>query len=327
MNMNSYKEKKIGGFFELEIPKKGSLYHENAIKLSTGRACLNYILQYVKPVKVYLPYYCCNSLFEPMILNNISYEFYKIDETLEIKELPSLKENEYLIYCDFFGIKSKYIDDLIFKLKNKIIIDNTHSFFHKGYKDNFSFTSARKYFGVPDGAFLYGPINDSFGLKYGRNKNATINHNLLSLIGHQEEAFKEYLKYEESLGSTIEGISIVSENLLSNIDYDEVRRVRNENYNYLYREFNNDNKLFITENEQDYFCYPLLLEKPIDKNKLYAENIFIPNLWIEIVKRKDAVNYKFERKLSTELLPLPIDHRHNTEDLKRMVQAIRKLIK
>lgn len=71
--------KSIGGFFELEIVEGNSLYHDNAIKLSTGRACLNYILKTRKPSKVYIPFYCCNALIEPIILNDIEYEFYSID--------------------------------------------------------------------------------------------------------------------------------------------------------------------------------------------------------------------------------------------------------
>jgi hypothetical protein len=318
--------KKIGGFFELEIPKKGSLYHENAIKLSTGRACLNYILQHLKPTKVFLPYYCCNALYEPMVLNNIDFEFYEIDESLELNITPTLKPSEYIIYCDFFGIKSEYSDTLIEHYKGQLIIDNTHSFYHQGYQNNFSFTSARKYFGVPDGAFLYGPNDLVLSQNFNRNTSISIDHNLLSLLGKQDAAFKKYLAYEKRLGSDVEGISVVSENLLSTIDYQEVMRIRNRNYNYLFQEFRSDNRLFISENEKDCFCYPLLLDKPLDKNKLYAQNIFVPNLWFEITERANARNYKFECKLSTELLPLPIDHRYSLDDMKRMIKTVRQLI-
>ena len=35
--------KKIGGFFELELKFENLIFHNGAIKLSTGRACVNYI--------------------------------------------------------------------------------------------------------------------------------------------------------------------------------------------------------------------------------------------------------------------------------------------
>lgn len=36
--------KEIGGFFELELPQKEE-YHSKAIRLNTGRNCLEYILK------------------------------------------------------------------------------------------------------------------------------------------------------------------------------------------------------------------------------------------------------------------------------------------
>ncbi len=46
----------IGGYFELELPVKGS-YYPNLIELNSGRSCLEYILQAGDYSKIYLPYY------------------------------------------------------------------------------------------------------------------------------------------------------------------------------------------------------------------------------------------------------------------------------
>lgn len=315
--------KPIGGFFELELNKGSSVYHDNALKLSTGRACFNYILKNTKPTKVYLPFYCCNALYEPLVINNIDYEFYGIDHNLEISEIPDLRANELIVYCDFFGIKTNYTNSLLKIFGEKLVIDNTHSFFHKGYKSNYSFTSARKYFGVPDGAFLYTPIDYITKKKLNRNKNISIAHNLDRLLGFQDKAFCEFLEYEKVLGSKIEEISILSERLLSNVDYENVRKIRNDNFDFFKRELGEFNILKIDDNEVDNFCYPLLLDKTIDKRNLSNQQIFIPNLWIEITKRSNALNYKFECQLSTELLPLPIDHRYTDKDLAQIVTAIK----
>ncbi len=317
--------KPIGGFFELEIAKGQSLYHDEAIKFTTGRACLNHILSLLKPSKLYLPYYCCNALFEPMILNEIEYEFYAINEQLEIKSPPNLKYNEFIIYTDFFGIKTKYTNSLIHLYNEKLIVDNTHSFFLKGYESpNYSFTSARKYFGVPDGAFLYGPSDLNINVSMMRNANVSVQHNVNRLVGLQEKAYAEYLKYEKELGSEIETISILSEKILSTINYKEVRKIRNENLNFLRKVFDNINRLKIDEDEIDCFCYPLLLEKPIEKEKLYKENIFIPNLWMDTLIRKQKNRFELECKFSMELLPLPIDHRYTLKDMKRVNETIKR---
>ena len=49
---------------------------------------------------------------------------------LEIETLPILGKGEYIIYCDFFGIKSYYTKNLSNQYGKNLIIDNTHSFLH-----------------------------------------------------------------------------------------------------------------------------------------------------------------------------------------------------
>lgn len=319
--------KNIGGFFELEIANGNSLYHDNAIKLSTGRACLNYVLNSKIPNKVYLPFYCCDALIEPLFLNNISYEFYQIDENLEIKTPPQVDENDLIIVCDFFGVKSNYINSLIEVYDNQLIIDNTHSFFIKEYSsETISFTTARKYFGVPDGAFLYIPEKYKLLKEIKRNQQISLNHNINRLLGNQTKSYQEFVEYEKSLNSSISKISLISEKILKTINYTEIREIRNSNFNFFEREFNSINTLTLDKNLSDCFCYPLLLERPIDFKKLYSKNIFTPNYWLDVVNREQNLKYTFEKKLSLELLPLPIDHRYTTNDLQRVCNTIKRII-
>ncbi|MBC3757749.1 hypothetical protein H7U19_04995 [Hyunsoonleella sp. SJ7] len=315
----------IGGFFELELPDGKSLYHDEAIKLSTGRACLGLILKTNTFSKIYLPYYCCDALFEPLDLQGVPFEFYAIDKNLEINDTIKLNPNEAIVYCNFFGIKSNYVNELIKRYGNQLIIDNSHSFFSKGFSNNISFTTARKYFGVPDGAFLYAPKEvPSSGIE--RNNDVYLNHNVNRLLGNQEKAYREFLSYEASLNCDIRQISSVSESLLKLVDYKEVRKIRNENFNFYKNEFAHLNKIEIGDDEKDCFCYPLLLNEKIDVQKLFNQNIFIPSYWNDVVQRVSAKDYAFEIALSKDLLPLPIDHRYTEIDLRRVVVAIKQLI-
>jgi two-component sensor histidine kinase len=316
--------KAIGGFFELEIANGKSLYHDEAIKLSTARACLKLVLQTKKYSKVYLPFYCCDALIVPLKLEGITFEFYSINEQFEIVNRIDLKRNEAIIYCNFFGTKSNYVNDLIEFYKDQLIIDNSHAFFIKGYKKNISFTTARKYFGVPDGAFLYINQDELYLKNIQRNINVSINHNVHSLLGLQELAFSEFSDYEKSLNSRIEKISIISERLLSNVDFKEVRKIRNRNFNFFRKEFSEINTILIHDKEKDCFCYPLLLMNPIDITSLHKEKIYIPSYWKDVLNRENKELYKFECTISSDLLPLPIDHRYNLKDLKRVSQLIKK---
>ena len=89
--------KLIGGFFELELSNKTSeSYHKDALALSYGRACLSLILTELKPRKVYVPFYCCDSVLESFFAQNIAFEFYAVDINLELANPVNLKSNEYI---------------------------------------------------------------------------------------------------------------------------------------------------------------------------------------------------------------------------------------
>ena len=73
--------KSIGGYFTLELPHNtgGELYPE-AIRLNSGRSCFEYILKARGYKKVWLPYYTCDVMLQPILKNGIDYEFYHIDK-------------------------------------------------------------------------------------------------------------------------------------------------------------------------------------------------------------------------------------------------------
>ena len=55
----------IGGYFQLELNKDRE-YHDKAIALNTGRNALEYILRAKIFKKIYLPFYTCDVLLEPL---------------------------------------------------------------------------------------------------------------------------------------------------------------------------------------------------------------------------------------------------------------------
>src|SRR5690606_35186346 len=96
--------KEIGGYFGLELDNHDH-YHKNAVFLNTARNCFEYILQARKINKVYLPYYTCDVILEPIVTQNIDYEFYSIDENFDPIINFKLGEFEVLLYVNYFGIK------------------------------------------------------------------------------------------------------------------------------------------------------------------------------------------------------------------------------
>ena len=117
----------IGGFFELEL-KDGTEYHKEALRLNTGRNAFEYILKTKHYRKVYLPYYACDVLLQPIARKRISYEFYHINEHFEpVFTFNIIKEDEAFMYINYFGLFDVVVESLVEKCKN-IIVDNSQAF-------------------------------------------------------------------------------------------------------------------------------------------------------------------------------------------------------
>ena len=58
-------------------------YHPDALHLNTGRNCFEYILRAKGYKKVYIPYYTCEVMLEPLRKCGVTWEFYHIKEDFE----------------------------------------------------------------------------------------------------------------------------------------------------------------------------------------------------------------------------------------------------
>ena len=143
----------IGGYFELEI-REGKHFHQGAIKLSTARQCFEYILKARRYTKVYIPYYTCDVIIEPLMKLNVKYEYYHINSLLDPVFDKKIESSEAFLYTNYFGLKQDTVLYLS-RFYPNLIVDNAQAFFAKPIEGVDTFYSARKFFGVPDGAYLY----------------------------------------------------------------------------------------------------------------------------------------------------------------------------
>ena len=319
--------KAIGGYFELELAKGDNTYHTTPYALKGGRSALHYILQYLQPSLVYVPFYTCNALLEPLHEAGVAYSFYEINEAWEIKSPPVLNAGEYLVYVNYHDLKRDYCQHLSEQYKGQLILDCTQAFFMRGDGSSWMFNSCRKFFGVPDGSYLYTPEGIAMPAVTETNEDYITGHLIKRLNGHANEGYSDFVTNEGLCNSSIAAMSVLSERLLSQVNYSEVIAARRANYAYLHSAFREFNMFSADLPEHSApMNYPLLPGSSVDKKQLFSQQLFIPTLWQDVLDR-NLPGYDTEKYLAATLLPLPIDHRLNTEDMNRMIAAVMDMVK
>jgi len=316
----------IGGFFELELPRAGEPYHARALALSSGRACLRRILERLAPVRVWIPFYVCDAVLPAIEHAGATVKFYPVDETLDpLLPADQLSDDDVVVYVNYFGIKTDAASTLAASLGVRAVVDDSQAFYQRGYAGSSSFNSARKFFGVPDGAYAYGdglsgsPIAGPGPVRY--------EHLLTRLLGDQERAFRQYRDSEACISDEPTAMSSFARRLLAGIDYDAARRARERNFARLHSGLGATNRLRMSDSAvMAPFCYPLLLDRPVPWDALWRRHIFAPRLWPDVETREGAAAFEWERRLASQLMPLPIDQRYGLDDMDRVIEAVAEVL-
>ncbi len=313
----------IGGYFGFENNSKpGRHFHNTPYQLDCGRSALELILLTLKPKKIFVPYYTCDALLEPLIKHQINYSFYAINEAFEIAEEIIPAKNEYLLYINFFGLKDFYCKQLIKKYNRQIILDNTMAFFFKHNTGHWGFNSCRKFFGVVDGAYLQSPLAIKEKLLPQKvNHNLTADFLFLRNENLVQEGYLFFKQNEACFGKGIYKMSNFSNKVMGQLNYKDLISKRNSNFSFLHAHLKSRNTLqpglFLHDGAM---FYPYLPAKKIPHQKFWSNLVFIPKLWPDCIDRLDG--FEWEKKLSGNLLPLPIDHRYGMGELKNILKLI-----
>ena len=93
---------------------------------------MNWQIRSIGEVKgVYLPYYTCEVVLEPLKRLHIPWAFYHINAKFEIDDDINLKSGEYIVANNYFGIKDDYILGLVAKYGDHLIVDCAQALFAK----------------------------------------------------------------------------------------------------------------------------------------------------------------------------------------------------
>lgn len=312
--------KEIGGYLELEH-FTGEEYHQNALRFNTATNALLWLLKKRDYRKIYFPEFLCASVFNAVKeCTDSEIVFYTVDDSLFPVLETVLPEDEVLYVVNYYD---RMTPDFIKQLRSRaasLILDNVQAFFQQPLAGVDTLYSCRKWFGVPDGAYLYTDLPQECELSP-MSAHAMMGH----LDGRFEEGanvwYAAFQRNEEYLLHAPEaGMSLLTRNLLRAVDYAKAAVRRQENFRILDEAFAEVNLL--KSNFADVpFMYPLRLREEQAqqvRSKLLEAKIYIPVLWPNL-------NGSGAR-LGRSILPLPVDQRYTKSDMIYLAECVKEVL-
>lgn len=314
--------REIGGYFELE-EFTGEEYYSGAIALDCARNAIAYAIKLHRYKKVYVPGLICSAVLEGIKKGGASYETYPLDRNLRPNFTRKLQHDEVLYLVNYYGQITNQEVHAYRERFQSVLVDNTQAFFQRPSAQVDTIYCCRKFFGVPDGAYLFSQERDPGGLLRDHSYNRMVH-----ILGRYEMgATALYPSFQENeahfIGAPIQYMSLLTHNLLRAIDYEKVSAVRKDNCTYLDENLRQFNQLQVNS-FAGAFMYPLYLagKGRHIRECLRQDKIYIPCFWPNVMEEYEAGSFEYD--LSLNLLPLPCDQRYGREDMDFLIKKIHK---
>ncbi len=326
------KQKEYGGYLELD-EYSGEEYYPEAWALNSGRAALRLFIRLKKIRKIYLPAFCCDTVREACAAEGILWEYYSVDKDFR----PCLSEedagNDWVCLVNFYGVFDDGDMQALMQQYPRLIVDYTHAFFQHPLKGMNVLYSCRKFFGVPDGAYLI--LGEGEGEKIYETLPQDLSFERMHFLLGRFEAgaspfYQEYAQNNDFFANEpIKRMSKLTHNLLRAIDYPRVCGQRTENFAFLHRQLKEKNVLNLPPAIEGAYAYPFWFNgdkisgKEI-RRRLIAQQIYIPMLWPEVCSLEEAS--PLERQMTENILPLPVDQRYNRGDMEEILGCLLRIL-
>ena len=313
--------KEYGGYIELDTYRLPML-HEGAIALNCGRNCLAYLIETKKISKIKLPYFLCSSVVEVCKKYNVQISFYHINEQFKPIDIV-LESDEWLYVVNYYGQLSLVFLSEMKESFGRLIVDNSQAYYDIPVDGVDTLYTCRKFFGVPDGAFLYSDVQINRTLQLDESF-----ERMRFLLGRFERSASEF--YADNVANNrffinqpIKQMSKLTYNLLHGIDYEFVNKRRTDNYQFYNDRLKNMNILDL-QSVDGAFAYPLLIEDGYRiRKELQQKKIYVPMLWpnVESSMPKDSLEHQF----ALNILPLPCDQRYTNNDIEYIIEEVQNV--
>ena len=314
--------KEIGGYFGLE-EFNGSEYYPECIAVNHANNGLAYLIKARQIRKLYIPCWLCSSVASLCEREGCAFEYYHVGGDLLPMFDGALGEHEYLYVVNYYGQVSA---DKVRELKakhNNIILDNIQAFFERPLSGIDTLYTCRKFFGVPDGAYIAADARLDEALPVDVSM-----HRMKHILGRYEfcaqDYYADYAANEKTYrGLELRGMSKLTHNLLRAVDYEAVRARREENFAFLHENLRGSNKLTVKQVPGPYM-YPYYCSDGVRVRKaMQARKIYVSMLWPGLPEEADEQ----EKDVAENILPLPVDQRYDLQDMKHIVEVLRECMK
>lgn len=319
--------------------------------LSSGRSAIRFVIESIehsrpglKKVAV-LPSFTCNTVIEPFLKSGYVVIYYPIEKDLRTTSdviLQTAIENDasIVLFHRYFGFDT--LDGQVDKMceilheHGKYTIEDCtqclYSDIHRS-KCDFAVGSIRKWTGTPDGGFALCGEGEFFGKPQKTDVNlekAKVEasyakyHYLYDHKGDKSEMLAMYRHAEDILDNQTEiyAISTTSVKVQSNLNIDNLKTKRRENFKLLGKIINSRVKtIFCLKNQEVPLYFPIIVDDRSALQKHLVDNaIYAPVVWPK--DDQQPMQCESAEYLYKHLLCIPIDQRYDQDDMRRIANVI-----
>lgn len=317
----------MGGYFGLELPRAGGEHYVSARRFQSARAAFLALLRTGQPERVHMPWYICDSMVEPLEMASVSISRYCLDDDLRISGDIDLGPGDWLFYVNYFGLSSARVAEILDRYPpEQVVIDCAQAFYAAPLACLATLYSPRKFFGVPDGGYLFTDLlvpepelADDDSIERSR-------HLLVRADRDAEAGYGAFQAAERSLSrQEPRRMSKLTQRLLGSIDYSGAARRRQDNFAILHKALGGSNAFAAGHVGDDVpLCYPYLGGRPDARQALVDKRVFVATYWPELIVPQSQAPIA-EQDRVRRLLPLPCDQRYGEADMMRLVGLLRQM--
>ena len=317
----------IGSFIELQF-EKGREYFKgdkNIARLNSGRAAIYHAFRVLNCDSIWLPYYQCDTVRNFLGRKNVKINYYHIDKEFNPTDLDQ-KENEAVLFVNYYGIMSNNRMKELANNRNNVIIDNSQAFFSEPIEDCLNVYSARKFVGVPDGAYVLGKDAEKYIDNYEQGFSSDTSKFLLERIeyGCEGKTYTSRMENEHRIDTEdINKMSKLTRTILDGTNYEFIKGNRKENFEFACSLFDKVNQI----KPQIYYdetcvpmVYPLLIEDENLLDTLLKNKHFQGHWWSYLLD--EVSRDTFEYYISKYIIPITIDQRYGQYEIKKIWELI-----